>query len=325
MNLPIPEDFELATVEGLPGQCLFRKSLKAELIEAIRANPGLLTAPGAEMARGTARELETKAGSRIVVRRYVRGGFAAGIRGDLHWGCSRAARELAVSEEARRCGIRTPEVVGLRVEPVWGPFCRMDLLTRKVENACSLEDYLKSSPGLAERRSFGRRLAEFLRQMHDAGLVHADLHIRNILLERDHSGAVRDVVVLDLDRSRFVRPMNPALAAENLFRLSRSLEKFGVGLGLVSTGDRVRFLIAYQGTGQGERQDVRQWLKQCERQTLRHRLWWRLFGKQGQRAHPSTPSIPSMWRPYGKQGRTPPSIPSIPSVWRLFGKQGRRT
>jgi len=194
-----------------------------------------------------------------------------------------ALDELAVSDEARGHGIRTPEVVGIRAERAWGPFWRMDLVTRKIENARSVEEALKAAPDLAERRVLLQMVAAFVRKMHDAGLIHADLHIRNLLVVDDPGGA-RAVVVIDLDRGRFVRPADPSLRAGNLFRLNRSLEKSGVGADLFSARDRARFLRAYQGRSRESLEQARQWMRDCETHMVRHRTWWKFFGKQGRQA-----------------------------------------
>jgi len=279
MKFRVPEDFERTAIEGLPGEFVLRKAVKDDLAVAIAAHPEVFRTRAGPVRGGKARELRTASGW-VVVRRYARGGFAAGLRRDLHWGCRRAFAELAVSEEAREHGIRTPEVVGIRTEEVWGPFCRMDLITRKVENARSLEEALKAAPDQAGRQALLQEVAAFARGMHDAGLIHADLHIRNILVAGD-SGAARSLVLIDLDRGRFVRPAEPSLRAGNLFRLNRSLERFGVGPELFSARDRVRFLRAYQGRGRESLDQARRWMRDCETHMIRHRTWWKLFGKQG--------------------------------------------
>jgi 3-deoxy-D-manno-octulosonic acid kinase len=64
-----------------------------------------------------------------------------------------------------------------------------------------------------------RRTGRAIRRFHDAGVVHADLNARNILLGADDA-----IHLVDFDRARFSAGNKRAFAA-NLSRLRRSLEK----------------------------------------------------------------------------------------------------
>ena len=60
--------------------------------------------------------------------------------------------------------------------------------------------------------------------MHDAGFVHADLQIRNILM------ADSGPYIIDLDKARQCTSVSPSAREVNLVRLRRSFEKNGVSL-----------------------------------------------------------------------------------------------
>ena len=88
--------------------------------------------------------------------------------------------------------------------------------------AVHLLDYLsKDSEGKADAL---QRCGAALRQMHDAGFVHADLQIRNILI------ADGGPYIIDLDKARQCTHVSPSAREVNLVRLRRSFEKNGVSL-----------------------------------------------------------------------------------------------
>jgi 3-deoxy-D-manno-octulosonic acid kinase len=64
-----------------------------------------------------------------------------------------------------------------------------------------------------------RRTGAAIRKFHDAGVIHADLNARNILVGDD-----KDIYLVDFDRARLNVGDTGAFRA-NLVRLRRSLEK----------------------------------------------------------------------------------------------------
>ena len=59
--------------------------------------------------------------------------------------------------------------------------------------------------------------------MHDAGIAHPDLNLRNILVAGDGG-----IVLLDFDRAaNYGRPAPPSARRRNLLRMSRSARKRG--------------------------------------------------------------------------------------------------
>jgi 3-deoxy-D-manno-octulosonic acid kinase len=160
-----------------------------------------------------------------VVRHYRRGGRAARLLNDRFFrvGLARPLREARASGEVRRRGIPTPRVVGGAVYP-GGPFYRADLVTEYVPDAVDLARLLFEEDHDAEERvdvlvGVGRLVARAA----VAGVEHADLNARNVLIETLPGGTIP--LLLDLDRCR-VHPAGlrgePDVMIE---RLSRSLRK----------------------------------------------------------------------------------------------------
>ena len=270
MKIPLPPGFVQTVVDGAPGTFYVREEEKDRLPDLLSCNPSVF-GPRGPAKRGSVQELAGPDQGGVVVRRYSHGGLLGGLLGEFHLGCARAWEEVRTSELARQNGVMTPEVVAVRTEKCFGPFYRLDLLTRKIDGAQTLDAWLRSGPTHSDCRDQLGRAARFCRQMHDAGLFHADLHIRNLLV--NPSG---EIVVIDLDRSRFLDRIEPEMAARNLFRLNRSVEKFGVPREAVSGPGRLGFLHAYLSGPQERENLLKPWMRQCERHLRRHRLWWRL-------------------------------------------------
>jgi 3-deoxy-D-manno-octulosonic acid kinase len=151
------------------------------------------------------------------LRHYRRGGIVSRLIDDQYvWlgeARTRSFREWRLLAELSGQGLPVPPPVAARYQR-WGPFYRADLITGFVD-APSLQTLM-----LEQRLSAGgwQRVGRVLRRFHDAGVYHADLNIRNILVRADG-----EVFVLDFDRGE-LRPPGP-WAAQNLSRLERSIHK----------------------------------------------------------------------------------------------------
>jgi 3-deoxy-D-manno-octulosonic acid kinase len=118
-------------------------------------------------------------------------------------------------------------------------FYRADLLTERLSGR-PLADWLAEAR-LAE--AGWQAVGQCLRRFHDAGVYHADLNARNILLD-----GRQQVYVLDFDKGELRSP-GGAWAQQNLARLKRSLEKFSrqqPGFAF-NEGDWSAMMAAYYG------------------------------------------------------------------------------
>lgn len=186
------------------------------------------------------------AGDRWVVRHYRRGGFVARFLADryLDSGTKRPIRELTASARARQRGIPTPEVIAAAVYPAGGWY-RADIVTRFLPGSTDLADRLFED-GDAEARRHAMDLAgRLIRAAHEAGVVHNDLNLRNILIAG--TGAAERAWLLDLDRAVVMRDA-AARFERNLMlrRFARSLRKFERTKGrTLRDGEREAFAAGY--------------------------------------------------------------------------------
>jgi hypothetical protein len=255
------------------------------VVEAVRACGTLYDWARAQVGaraftgRGAAYAVRTVQGP-LVVRHYRRGGMVARVLHDryVRIGEARPLAELRASHEARQRGVSTPEVVAAVIYPA-GPLYRADLATRLVPDAADLADtvLLRSTPGGGAKpdprgtvgsataadpgavggadmmAGHGHRMAawraagELLRVAFDAGVVHADLNMRNILVQGRGTEPV--AYLLDLDRA-VVQDARVGDAARSgmLARLQRSRGKLEAMYGVqVTAGELQAFEEAVRG------------------------------------------------------------------------------
>jgi 3-deoxy-D-manno-octulosonic acid kinase len=161
----------------------------------------------------------THNGKPCVLRRYLRGGLVRFLnRAHFLWSGldeTRMLQEFRLLRRIHALGLPVPEPVAVRI-------CRRGLLyqgeivmTRIAANGTLAEQLIPSTLPAPLWAAIGRAI----RQLHAAGVDHADLNANNILL-RDSQ-----VFFIDFDKARI--GATPALDGEhgNLRRLQRSLLK----------------------------------------------------------------------------------------------------
>ena len=225
-------------------------------------------------------------GARLVVRRFHHGGMLRWMLGRRFADPERPFRELVLSARLAELGIATPRVVAARARRA-APFgWRLDLVTLRVEGAMDLAEWLEAlREGRVQgraRRAVARAVGAFIGRFHAAGLCHADLNPRNLLLAGDAlEQGTAGVQVLDLDRS----VLAPALGGErrraNLARLLRAvLRRESRGAPFLRRTDHARFLAGYlAGAGEPPAGLAGTWRgvqAAFERSAGAHRLWWRV-------------------------------------------------
>jgi 3-deoxy-D-manno-octulosonic acid kinase len=177
---------------------------------------------GDAVGRGSAWFVDTPFGA-VVLRRYLRGGQMARISRDRYlftgWRRSRPVTEFRVLERLVAAGLPVPAPLAADVRRR-GLVYTGGLITRRIPDALPLADLL---PDDTAHDGLWRRVGACVRRFHDAGLVHADLNARNILVDGQGS-----VFLIDFDRAR-IRPGARARFRRNLERLHRSLVKLWPG------------------------------------------------------------------------------------------------
>lgn len=155
-----------------------------------------------------------------VLRHYRRGGWMAKLSADRYlWSGleqTRAWQEWYLLVEMYQQGLPVPRPVAARVQR-HGLCYSADLITLRLPNVETLADRLVQTV-LPE--ALWEIVGRTIRRFHDAGIYHADLNARNILL--DEAGRI---FLIDFDKGERRAP-DSSWQQENLQRLHRSLNKF---------------------------------------------------------------------------------------------------
>jgi tRNA A-37 threonylcarbamoyl transferase component Bud32 len=260
------------SIERGPHTVLIRPAWKDPLLEDLLED--FRNVPSSERrlyAHGRATHFSYRprgAPERVFVRAAVRGGLVGTLLGGLNFGIRRPVRELVAASAARRAGVSVPEPLAVRATRVAGLFWRFTVVAREVQGA---SDLLALAEGLspARKRDLIHRVADEMRRLHEAGVYHADLTLKNILL----SGS--DVYIIDLDKATLSGRRSDALDVMNLSRLNRSVEKLLGGRGSVTRVDKIRFLRRYL-RGRDRLKDI---ARRCASGLGFHRLWWSVTGQ----------------------------------------------
>ena len=236
--------------------------------------------PVAGHGRGAVTRLAAPNGKSLLIRQYRRGGVLRYINKEKYLGPRRPLDEMRICREAAARGVPVAEVVGAIVE-ARGPFRLCSLVTEEIEDTIDLGEYICWLPAappreiLAEKRNIIEATARAVRKMHDAGLYHADLQAKNILVRRTTKGV--EVFFIDLDKSVIKEKLPERLRARNLRRLNRSIIKIQSALPPIDDADRRRFLKAYRAGDRIFGDVASPLLRSCRVQVALHRLSWRIF------------------------------------------------
>lgn len=173
---------------------------------------------GQAVGRGRALLLDTGFGP-AVLRQYLRGGWPARFSRDRYlfagFERSRPLLEFNVLATVADLGLPAPAPLAALCRRQ-GLFYRGWLMMERILGVQALADLLAErsrSPALWS--AVGMTIARF----HRAGVVHADLNARNILVAGDDA-----IHLVDFDRARLAAN-DPSACRANLGRLRRSLDK----------------------------------------------------------------------------------------------------
>jgi 3-deoxy-D-manno-octulosonic acid kinase len=223
--------------------------------------------------------MDERGSERMVIRHYEHGGIFRALTTDLFLGGSRPFHELFITEMARKAGLPTMEVLVAVKRWVFRPFYKGDLVSKEIPNSTDLIQYvtrLRKAQGLkqlSKKRELIRQAGSLVRKMHEVGIYHSDLHLKNFIVQvkKETLGSLH---VIDFDRATIIHPLKSDKWFGNLLRLDRSVEKWAAkGLWITRT-DRLRFLKSYLGGEEKRKASVRKYLKGYPLRRMRYRLGW---------------------------------------------------
>lgn len=223
--------------------------------------------------------MDEKGSERMVIRHYEHGGIFRALTGDLFLGGSRPFHELLITEMARKAGVPTMEVLVAVKRWVFWPFYKGHLVSKEIPNSTDLIQYLarlrkaRDLNQLARKRELICQAGSLVRKMHEVGIYHSDLQLKNLIVEVKE-GRLGSLHIIDFDRAAIIHPLKSGKWFGNLLRLDRSVEKWAArGLWITRT-DRLRFLKSYLGGDEKRKASVRKYLKGYPLYKVRYKLGW---------------------------------------------------
>lgn len=224
-----------------------RAALEAWVREFGTLREAAASGPGAEALEGRGRVHVVAAPvgeGQWVVRPYRRGGVVASWLGDryLRMGTPRPVREFHTGRLVEQLGVPTVRHVGGAVYPA-GLWYRGDLVTELVPDARDLAAVLfgaadggggdegdgnkgSGAEGTTRERAM-EAAGSLVRLLHERGVVHRDLNLKNILIAEGG----RRALVLDLDRASVEARVGERARRRMLNRFWRSARKWEAARG----------------------------------------------------------------------------------------------
>ena len=207
----------------------------------------------------------------VALRKYRHGGLLRRLTGDLFFFGARPFQEVAITEEVRSAGVLTLEILAAIMERGWGGWYRGYLITRYLPSVIDLISYLDKETEGTKRGKVIEQAGEAVKKMHGAGIYHADLHLKNFLVEEKKES----VYLIDFDKSMVFPRLDPSRRLKNLKRLDRSAEKLKrYGLSLTKRDKRI-FCRTYVAGDE----EIRPYLKTYRKKYRWHQRlyrwgWW---------------------------------------------------
>lgn len=158
----------------------------------------------------------------LVLRHYWRGGIVSRLSSDVYaWtgrDRTRAFREWHLLARLRAKGLCVPTPVAARIQRLGlGLGYRADLITAAIPDTTPFDERLQAVT--EEAQPLWYQVGLTIGAFHAAGAFHADLNVRNILID-----ATGQPWLIDWDRGQ-LRYSDPSWQARRLSRLRRSLSR----------------------------------------------------------------------------------------------------
>lgn len=236
MNRAIIEDMGY-DIRQIPPYTIVHKRSLPHLPDLIGGSPVLGTGSSIS-GRTSIRMIEPD----LVVRTLTHGGTLRNILKSRFITIDRSLRELEVSAHLISQQVPTPEIVGLRIRK-HGFFSFIEVISRMVPDSLDLLTYLEGRPddGLDVIRETGT----LIRVIHQAHVYHADLHVKNIVLDRG-----RKPWIIDLDSAYRFIDLPFILKFKNTRRFIHSLKKWDKKERIrLPQGWKQAFMAGYAGQG----------------------------------------------------------------------------
>jgi tRNA A-37 threonylcarbamoyl transferase component Bud32 len=261
------KDYRLALIKGAD---LAIKDGCEKIIKGEQA--GVPASDRKKFGRALVNIIDLKNGDRAILRHYYRGGLVRHFVKDIFLGGGRALKELYITEKARLGGVETVEILAAVEYRVEWNFWQCSLITREIPDCQDLGEFMKNcqSEEPASQLSIITQLAAIIRKTHGLNIFHADLQVKNILIQTRKEQT--KIFLIDFDKAKQFNKLTPVHRQQQLMRLSRSMEKFSIP---IKERQKLAFLKAYENDSGSLNISPQDFLKKSARHTAIHRFLWK--------------------------------------------------
>jgi hypothetical protein len=234
----------------------------------------------------------------LFVKKLRHGGLFGNLVKDLFTD-KRILRDLINAHSLRLAGFRSPGIIFLIMEKKVGPWYEGYVGEELIENARNLLEMIQQEEWVRIKNKVMKAVASELRELHDKGFYHSDLNAGNILIrerwgpkapvkknfasDEGSGGEVNtgpfDIIFIDLDCMKKSEKVSPGRRRSNIFRLFRSLQKYG-GRKKHTVEDDLYFLKSYRGEDESMSLHFEKSLPLHRLFLVFHRPYWMLTRKR---------------------------------------------
>ncbi len=174
--------------------------------------------------------IELADGERILLREYRRGGVIRHFNRATYFTGNRALDELRATVVAGNRGLDVARIIAAVEHPARFGYTAM-LAIGWIDGAAELATLLEFTPP-HDRPGIVRLAGAEIGRMHDAGIAHPDLNLRNLLIAPGEDSSTPRVIIIDFDRARVRSTPVPAWRRRaELRRFVRSTWRLGAPMG----------------------------------------------------------------------------------------------
>src|SRR5437867_2738278 len=120
----------------------------------------------------------------LILKKYRRGGALARLLSEVCVGWGRMLADLEASERARSRAVPVAAAAGLILRRRAPGFWSAYLLTEEIPEAVTLARALESAVTVETALRLAQSCVRTVRRLHDAGIIHRDLNLGNVLLRQ---------------------------------------------------------------------------------------------------------------------------------------------
>lgn len=212
---PMPTS-NYTTVQRGRTTAMVHADVAAPVADALLEGAGC--APYREAGRGAIMRFPLPTGGHGILRAYRRGGAVQLVLKDQFFLVNRPRHEFMLHCAVEEAGLPVPHLLGVCWRR-WGLWYAGSIATFEIAGL-ELPAWLARHPGSAEDTLAA--CGAVIRQMHDMGVFHADLQVRNIFISEGKP------YLLDFDNAWRKRQLSAHARGRNLLRLHRSLARNGM-------------------------------------------------------------------------------------------------